>query len=335
MSYAALDDIDDAVDATRAFLWPFDLGHWARLAVVVFFIGGSSGVNPFQYTGNFSGQPSSGPAGSPGVPDAFSSVGGAELAIIAAVVGVLLLIALVFSLVSAVMEFVFVESLRQQSVTIRRYWSDRWRQGARLFGFRLVISLVSLLVIGGVLAVALLPSTLGSGGVSVALVLLAVPVFIILALVGALINGFTTSFVVPVMITEDRNVLAAWRRFWPTLKAEWKEYAVYAVMRFVLQIAVGILVGIATLLAVIIVAIPLGILGAVGVGLLSVLELAGWVVIAIAGVLFVLSVFLLSVLAAVPVQTFLHYYALLVLGDTNETFDLIPNQRAAVRENPD
>jgi hypothetical protein len=34
----------------------------------------------------------------------------------------------------------------------------------------------------------------------------------------------------------------------------------------------------------------------------------------------------------VPVQTYLHYYALLVLGDTNETFDLIKDRRTAIRE---
>jgi len=332
MSYVALDDIDDAVDATRAFLLPFDLGRWARLAVVVFFIGGSSGANPFQYTGNYSGQSSGGSAGSLGIPDTLSSIGGTELAIIVAVVGLLLLVALAFGLVSAVMEFVFVESLRQEAVTIRRYWGDRWRQGVRLFGFRLVISLLTLLVIGGVLAMTILPFMLGIGEVSVALVLIGVPVFILLALVGSLINGFTTSFVVPVMITEDRTVLSAWRRFWPTLKAEWKEYGVYVVMRFVLQIAVGILVGIVILLAVIIAAIPLGLLAAVGVGLLSVVEPVGWAVIAVAAVLFVLTVFLLATLLAVPVQTFLHYYALLVLGDTNDAFDLISEQRAAIRE---
>jgi hypothetical protein len=32
------------------------------------------------------------------------------------------------------------------------------------------------------------------------------------------------------------------------------------------------------------------------------------------------------------VLTYLRYYALLVLGDTNDTFDLIPERRAAVRD---
>ena len=37
MSLYAVDAIDDALSATRSFLWPFDRGRWLRLALVVFF----------------------------------------------------------------------------------------------------------------------------------------------------------------------------------------------------------------------------------------------------------------------------------------------------------
>lgn len=270
-----------------------------------------------------------------GLPESLPSLTGSEIAIVAAVLAVVLIIALGFMLASAIMEFVFVESLRREAVTIRRYWNGRWRQGVRLFGFRVVVALLTLLVVGGVLAIAFAPALLGTGQISFALLVLAAPVFIVLALVSALVNGFTTALVVPIMIVEDRPLLSAWRRFWPTLTAQWKEYAVFAFMRFVLQIAAGILVGILTLLAVVVVAIPLGIVAAVGVGLLSVMELLGVAVIAFAAGLFLLSVLVIALFAAVPVQTFLHYYALLVLGDTNDAFDLIPGQREAVRHETD
>jgi hypothetical protein len=331
MTLHALDDIDDAIDATRSFLWPFELSRWMKLAFVVFFLGGSGGGSPIQYTSDFSGQPT--PQG-PGIglPEAVPSPTSSEIAILVAVLAVVFLIALGFMLISAVMEFVFVESLRREVVTIRRYWSERWRQGIRLFGFRLVVGLVTLLVVGGILVTAFAPAMLGTGPISFALLVLAIPVFIVLGLVSALVNGFTTSFVVPVMIIEDRPLLSSWRRFWPTLTEQWKEYAVFAFMRFVLQIAAGILVGILTLLAAVLIAIPLGIVAAVGVGLLSVVEVAGIAVIAFAGGLFLLAVLVAALLATVPVQAFLHYYALLVLGDTNGAFDLVPDQRAAVRD---
>jgi hypothetical protein len=331
MSLHALDDIDDAIDATRSFLWPFDLGRWGRLALVVFFLGGTGSANPTQFTGDFGGTGPTSPGGEQ-MPASPPSIGDVEIAILAVAVAAVLLLVLGFALVGAVMEFVFVESLRNENVRIRRYWSERWKQGLRLFGFRLVVGLLSLAVIGAVLVASLAPYLSGSGELSLGLLFLAIPVFFVVAVVSGLVNGFTTGFVVPVMISEDSTVLAAWRRFWPTLKAEWKEYGAYVVMRFVLQIAVGILVGIVTLLGVIIIAIPFGVFGAIGFGLVSVVEPLGWAIVAIAALLFVLAVLTLTLFLNVPVQTFLRYYALLLLGDTNESFDLIAERRAAIRE---
>jgi hypothetical protein len=64
-----------------------------------------------------------------------------------------ILLGLVFALVGAIMEFVFIESLRTGDVSIRRSWSDRWRQGLRLFGFRIAIGLPALGLFVGWLAV--------------------------------------------------------------------------------------------------------------------------------------------------------------------------------------
>jgi hypothetical protein len=243
------------------------------------------------------------------------------------------LLALGFMFVGSVMEFVFVESLRREAVAIRRYWSDHWRQGFRLFGFRLVLSVVTLGLIGGFLVVILSPVIFGGGAFSFGLLLAAIPVFIIVSILSGLITGFTTMFVVPVMLGEERGVLSAWRRFWPTLTGQWKQYVTYAVMGFILQLAGGILSGIALLVGIIVIAIPFGIVGLIGFGVHSVLEgVVGWVIIGIAALLFVLAAIVLVLFISVPVQTFLRYYALLVLGDTNAEFDLVSEQRRAVRE---
>ena len=140
-----------------------------------------------------------------------------------------------------------------------------------------------------------------------------------------------TTSVVPVMIAEEIGVLAAWRRFWGTLTGQWKQYAAYLVMGFVLQIAAGLVAGIGTLIIAVLLAIPFGIIALVGAGLLSVASIVGWIVIGIAAVLFVLSMIAVVLLVGVPIQTFLRYYALFVLGDTNADFDLIAERRAAIR----
>jgi len=332
MTLYAVDAIDDAIDAARAFLWPFDLGRWARLALVMFFVGSAGGTPPFQFGG---GAPSGSGSQTPdvsGIPETLPPPGGTELAVIAAIFGIILLLGLAFLFVGSVMEFVFVESLRREDVTIRRYWSERWRQGARLFGFRVVLGALTLAVIGGTLAAVLWPLLVGEGAFSIGLLFLAIPVFVVISVISGLVGGFTTMFVVPVMIVEESGLLSAWRRFWPTMTGQWKQYVVYAVLSFVLQLVAGILASIVTVLGAIGVGIPLGVFGLVGVGLLSVSHLAGWAIIALAVLLFVLAAIVIGLLVAVPIQTYLRYYALLVLGDTEAEFDLISERRAAIRE---
>ncbi|WP_318571025.1 DUF7544 domain-containing protein [Salinigranum marinum] len=335
MTLYALDAIDDALDATRTFLWPFDRGRWARLALLMLFVGGVGGFNPVQFPGGSTGGGGvDAPAGAdgPGALEAAPSIGGTEVAIIAAIFGVLLLLGLGFLFVGSVMEFVFVDSLRRETVTIRRYWGEHWSRGLRLFGFRLVLGVVSFALVGVVLVAAFAPIVFGDGGLSFGLLLAAIPVFAVVTIASGLVNGFTTMFVVPVMLGEETGVLSAWRRFWPTVTGQWKQYVAYAVMGFVLQLVGGILAGIATLVGAVVIAIPLGLVALAGAALLTVVEAAGWAVILVAAVVFGFALIALVLVVSVPVQTFLRYYALFVLGDTNETFDLIPDRRRAVRE---
>jgi hypothetical protein len=326
MTLYALDDVGDAVDATREFLLPVDRGRWLRLAVVVFFVGGGSGG-----FGQFGNAASSNTGGS-APPAEVGSLGSTELLVVGAVVAAVVVLALAFAFVGAVMEFVFVESLRRETVRVREYWRAHWRRGARLLGFQVGLGLATLLAAGGVLAVAVAPVLLGVAPVGFLLLLVAVPVALVVALVGAVAGGFTTTFVVPTMLVDGRGVLAAWRRFWPTLRGQWKQYAAYAVVVFVLRLGLGLLTAAVTILGALVLAIPTGLLGLLGVALTGPAGPVGWVVVAVAAVLFGLGLLAVSLLAAVPIQTALRYYGLLVLGDTDDSLDLIPDRRRAVRE---
>ena len=117
MPLYALEDLDDALDATRAFLWPIDRSTWIKLAVVVFFVGGpGANLNAFQY--NVPADQGSPPGDFPMPPD----IGANIWLIIAVVIAAALLIGLLFLLIGSIMEFVLVESLRQEEVTVRQYW---------------------------------------------------------------------------------------------------------------------------------------------------------------------------------------------------------------------
>jgi hypothetical protein len=327
MSLHALDNVSDALDVTRSFLGDVGRWTWLKLALIMFFIGGGA-----SFPSSFNPSPST---SQNGMDQPFLTDPGPDVwLLLAAVVGVVLLFTVVFGVIGATMQFIFVESLRSKTVAIRAYWSQYWPQGARLFGFNFVLSLLMLAAIAAMAAVFLAP-LLGLGGIESIFILIAlIPVALIVIIVIGLITSFTTQLVVPIMMLEDCGVIAGWRRLWPSVRAEWKEYLAYAVGAWILSMVGGILAVLLFAVAAVAIAIPFALLGGIGTVLLSVAEPLGIAVLVVVGIVFMVLLILAYLLAMVPVQTYLRYYALLVLGDIETEFDLIPDQRNAVRADP-
>lgn len=329
MPWYAVEALDDAIETTKAFLLPVEIRTWLKLAIIVLFLGGTSASPP---TGGGNFQFGGGPP--PEIPISIDTI----TTLIIAVVTVAILLWLIFTFIGSLMEFAFVESLRSHEVHVRRYLHRYFGQGVRLFGFRVVIFTLVLLPIVGFLFI-FIPALLdGSADVAFGSLFFFLPVVVILALVAGLIDGLTTNFVVPVMILRGGGVVAGWRRFWPALRNQWKQYGVYVLLRFALSIAAGIVVSIVGGILSIIFLIPFAI---VGIGLyvlfgapvptavasdISILVSFG--LLALAYGLLLLFVF---AVVRVPIQTYLRYFALLVLGDTDGELDLIPELREEVR----
>lgn len=326
MALHAVQNIGDAVSVTREFLTPIAVRRWLKLAVVAFFIGGGMNLP-------------TGQAGSSGTPDRIPADGVPitpsedVLVLVAATLGVVLLFGIAFAIVGAIMEFVFIESLRTGDVAIREYWSNRWRQGLRLFGFRILITIPVLAIGLGWMAAFLLPIVLGIGEprIAVGTFLVGLPVLFVLGLVFGIISAFTTVFVVPLMIQHDSGVLTAWGRLWGSIKAAWKQYLAYAVIGFILTIATGLLASLLLGLVALVLLIPLGILGALTYVTLA-FSTAGIAIFAILAIVFVIAMVVVWAVVQVPVLAYLRYYALLVLGDIESDFDVIPDRRDAVRD---
>ncbi len=334
MSWYAVEALDDAIETTKAFLLPVEARTWLKLAIIVLFLGGSS-VSPPTGGGNtqFSGGEPGGSA--PEIPVSMDTI--VTLAII--IVAVAILLWMIFTLIGSLMEFAFVESLRSRDVHVRQYLRRYFGQGLRLFGFRFVLfTLIILPIVGFVLI--FVPSLLsGSPDIALGSLFLFIPILLLLGLVVALVDGLTTNFVVPVMILQNRGVLPGWRAFWPTLRREWKQYGMYVLLRFALSIAAGIVVSLVGGIVSIVLLIPFAILGliayaAVGSPTTFSAITSNTPLLASFGLLTVvyglLSIFAFAVIR-VPVQTYLRYFSLLVLGDTNAEFDLIPELRETVR----
>jgi len=336
MALHAIQNISLAFAVTREFLLPFELRRWLKLAVVAFFIGGGMSLPSAQF--NTSGGPDRIPAdGRPGsLPWSELPAGlPADLVpVVAAVIGVVVVLGLAFALVGAIMEFVFVESLRRGEVSVRHDWRNRWRQGLGLFGFRLAIGVPVLAAFLGWLALFFLPLLTDWGGPSVpfGVFLGGMAVLFVVGLVYGLVSGFTTVFVVPIMVRTDAGVLAGWRRLLTSIRTAWKQYLAYAVLGFVLTFVAGILSSLVLGLAAVVLLIPLGLVALVVHVAVSIFSTAGLVVAGFLAVVFVAAMVLLWALVQVPVLTYLRYYALLVLGDIDPSLDLVVQHRDAVGE---
>ncbi|MFY4812673.1 DUF7544 domain-containing protein [Haloarcula sp. AONF1] len=366
MALHAVDDIDDAIDATKSFLFPFEKWMWLRMAFVVFFIGGGGvGLNNAQSFSNFgdfggNGGPSgpSGPGGDfqlaapletvlslpgdlamqvsgPGVPSGAPDelLAGAGL-LVFAVIGLVILLALAYGILSNFMEFVLTQALIDREIHVRRYFSEHVGDGIRLFLFRLVLGIVWLGV-AFVIGVAVFFLTLGGEAANVgassvlALSGLFIAVFAVLAISYGIVFGFTTVFVVPLMTADNDGVLSGWSRLWGSIKGQPKQYLAYLFFSIVLQIGVGIVGAIFGIIVLIVVGIPVGLAafalylvaqGTVGIVLAGGIGLVG-------GLVFIV----LSALVQVPLTTFLRYYAMLVLGDIDADMDPIPEVRSDIR----
>ncbi len=333
MALHAIDDVSDAFGATAAFLFPFDLRRWAKLAVVALFAGGGLSLPTFQAEVPGSVDRPTGGEVSGVAPDA-TGLPPDAVPIVVAVVAAVVLVGVAYSVVGAIMEFVFVESLRTEAVTIRRHWGRRWRQGLRLFGFRIAIGLPVLALLAGWIGLLAAPVLLEGVDPLVpvgALLLFGLPLIFLVGLLYALVASLTTVFVVPIMIETDGGVLAAWRRLWVSIRTHPKQYLAYVAVGFVLTVATGILASIVVGVAAVVLLMPFAILAVAVVFLFSLSSTVALVTLGAAGVLFVVSLFVLWLFVQVPVVTYLRYYALLVLGDLEASLDLVSDRRAEIR----
>jgi hypothetical protein len=323
MSWDAIESLDDARTATGSLLLPPVRGAWLRLAVVTFFVGGVGGAGG-------AGQAAQGALSSPRPPG--RTFDGVDLPpvpdvspesvglVVAAVVAVVFMLAVVHAFVGAVMEFVLVESLRTRRVELRRPFRQFLTPGVRLFVFRLGLTFV--LLASATLPVLVVVGVLSVSAAGVVLVPLLVVGVAVVWVVGLAVLRLTADFVVPTMIAEGRSVLSAWRRVLPVLGNAWTEAALYLAIRIALGVGASLAVGLIVGLAALVIAVPF--------------VLAGWAVVAIAGLggaglvvvaglaaAFVVAVVVVGVVVQVPVVVYFRYYGLYLLGSFDDRLDLV------------
>ncbi len=320
MPISAVNSISLAIEHTKRQLFqPFRFGQWTRLAIVGL-LAGELGSGGFRGS-NFHLPPH--PGTSPHLPSGLSGIDPILLAVLVAVtVFAALVFGLVMMYVGSVMRFILFDSVLASQCHIRQGWSRRQTAGWRYFLWQLLYIFASLGVFLVLLAIPaafafamgwlrepkehLLPLILGGVLLSFALLIFAVALAVIMVL--------TKDFVVPQMALEDIGAIEAWRRLCPMIEAEKASYAGYIGMKILMAIGAGIVIGIATLILGLIIAIP-----TIGLSILAVLtgQSAGltWnaytITLAIVVGCVLLAIFLyLVALISVPVIVFFPAYSI-------------------------
>jgi hypothetical protein len=253
---SAADAITPAFNHTKQQLFqPFRMGQWTRLALVGLLAGemGSGGCN-------FNSLHSPGSSGHPtGSPMVYAGL-------VVFLVVVAMILAIFFLYVSSVMRFVLFDAVVTKECHIRQSWSRRQRPGLRYFVWHLLFMFVAAvlltILIGIPVAIAfaagwfnqpkqhLVPLILG--GICLFFI------FFAYLLVGLLIMVLTKDFVVPQMALEDLSAFEGWRRLWKSMKGDKGNYAAYIGLKILLALAFGIVLGIISVIALLLLAIPLG-----------------------------------------------------------------------------
>ena len=332
--------IEGAMTKTRQMLFePFDLTKWVKLAIILLFIGGCGGGGGGG--SNFNSNPSDGNFGdfsdsySDAELNAFVNETVSEVSafvdqymtyIVLAVLAFLLVTAL-FSYISNVMQFVFVESVVRNHVTIRAYIRNNLWNGLRLFILNWTLGIAFLIAI----ILSLLPalSAILDGDVSALFFGSFIPFFVVLVF-SIIIFSIIYSFInlaIPVMLYENVGILKALSKVISTAMHSIPQVLVYWIIRGVLGIIIGIAAIVISLIVLLIAGLILLLIGSV---VYMILTLIGFgftdpVVMIVLGLLFVVSLVVLiflTILAVVPLSVFMKYHALLFLR--NWYADIVP-----------
>ncbi|WP_144923673.1 DUF7544 domain-containing protein [Halorubrum salsamenti] len=353
MSWHAVEAVDDAVETTRRFLFPFSPVRWAKLAFLVLLMGGSAnaGVSvppaPDARIGGFAGfseaQESDTRAGSPFDPvDAVVSDFVAEMPadrlIVAAAVAVLVT-AVALSVVSLALRLVFYDALRTNEVRLWRPFLARLRQAAGLF----VASAILWAIAAGPIAVVVLVDVAAEAPIGwepvdsfvTAVGSLSLGPAVVVGILGSAVVLFATlalrltyEFVVPAMVVEEHGVLAGWRRIWRAVSGEWPEVLVYLAVHFFVGVGTAIVEGIAVVIAgsavtvvagilLLLAAVPLGGLGAL-VG-----TTAGIVTVTLVGLAAVVTLLALTLPVSLVTRSYLIAYEVATLGGIDPGLTLL------------
>jgi hypothetical protein len=312
--YHSIKTIDEALFRTVTLLWPPSPGIWLRIALIGLFLGG--GITFPLKTENL------------GVPDLNTrmiidkSVKPDYLNLLITIGGGLFIACLLYVVMSAILQFVFVDCLSSGKILLSRTFRLRLRKGSELM--LLYLLLFSIIILATVLLTFLIiipniqsgildpvPLLFSVVEMLVLLLIILIPVWICAILVA--------DFIVPIMILDESSLVPAARTFFAIFAGRWKEAGIYTGLKIFLIFTLGIIIGMITFLL----SFPLGLADTIlphtrGHSAFISTDIMIRIGFETAAMI------LISLLLLVPVITFFRYYSLAVLRELDPVRNLLP-----------
>lgn len=322
----ALNAVGEGVERAIDLLFrPFNLRFWLKLALIVFLVEGGLGsaFNSRFYEFESSEELMQ------------------YLPVFAGIFLFIMALILLFSLLSSVTTFSFLEAAVNKEINVLESINANLGRGFRLFLFNLLLMVATFAVV----LVLLLPlffilmgsiRGLGHPLLLIGYVAFALVMFLLVLITSSVIGVFTKDFVVPIMYSQKEGVMHSWEKLLSVIKKNRKQFLVYLIARILLALVTGILsliillvIMIFVIVAAFIIGLGLGFVGA-AVGFTQITAVFGAIKSSIPlltlGVLILIAAFLsftyFLTAITLPVPVFFRYYSLCFLGKIDEDLNL-------------
>ena len=319
---SAIDAFRPAFERLRIMLFrPFRFTIWLKIGFIGWVAGASFGGFNFNVP-SFPGQQGGTGGGSKEAAQVLRTFLHEHLLLIVCAVAFLISLALLLIYLSCRFRFILFDSVLQGDAQIGRGWRRYSRQGQQYLGF-MVLFLVVLwvllaLIVGLPLWHAYKTGIFSGDNPFPTLFRILVPVLLgvfVLAIVSAIVLSLANDFVVPLLALDEITLGDAWSVLTQMISAEPGAFAGYLGMKLVLSIAAGVFVGIAFILALLVLLIPGVILAVAGFAMAKALGPVIGLLLAIIGVFAAVAlVIVLSLVATAPVAVFFTAYAFYFFG---------------------
>jgi hypothetical protein len=316
MGWYSLEAFDSTIKLTKkALIEPFVFWKWIRLGIIAIFIGGAGmGIPNFNFPASW--QTENRKMELPSTQEIIAKLtqfwDQYQTYILIGLAFIIFMI-LLFTLLSSILEFVFVESLVTNRVTIRAYFRKYLHLGFNLFIIRIILGIIFL----SLFLLAMIPvlKQLLSGTITPGLILGSIVWFFGIALILAVLSGITGSFIslaIPLVMYQEVGIITAIRKILGRFKEDWRQIAVYWVVRFFAWAAGAIVVGLATLILLIVIFLILLIPALILYFILSALggSFLFWVLMIPYGLIALVVLIIFLLIVSVPLPVFMKYHLL-------------------------